>query len=145
MSLSGLGISCEPVKDSLEVCEHSIHINLPCQLCKLQKQIIALTDMYKSLSCSVAGFQDHKIRQIDENRKISKRMDELGTKFEYFMQNSSFNLNISVNEPMPGELKPMVNKVPHKCPVCNGYGGTIISGTIDEYCHACEGKGIVWG
>jgi len=46
----------------------------------MQKQINALTDMYKDLSIYLAGFHDHKVRQIDENRKISKRVDELEEK-----------------------------------------------------------------
>jgi len=37
------------------------------------------------------------------------------------------------------------DKKPYKCPVCDGEGGTKISGTIDEDCCACQGKGIVWG
>ena len=36
-------------------------------------------------------------------------------------------------------------KKPHKCPVCDGIGGTKISGVIDEFCDPCAGKGIVWG
>jgi hypothetical protein len=38
-----------------------------------------------------------------------------------------------------------IRKKPHKCPICDGLGGTKISGTIDEFCTACHGKCIVWG
>lgn len=36
-------------------------------------------------------------------------------------------------------------KKPHKCPVCEGQGGTFCSGTMDESCYPCDGNGIVWG
>lgn len=50
-----------------------------------------------------------------------------------------------------------INKTPHKCPVCNGSGSEMISEQKIEtpeaigfkrkyaHCHACEGRGIVWG
>lgn len=44
---------------------------------KLELEIKSLTEMYKHLSISIAGYQDHKNRQIDENRKISRRVDEI--------------------------------------------------------------------
>jgi hypothetical protein len=44
MSICGLGLSCEPIKDSFHVCEHSVHQSLPCDLCKLQKQITDLSN-----------------------------------------------------------------------------------------------------
>jgi hypothetical protein len=34
---------------------------------------------------------------------------------------------------------------PHKCPICDGNGGTVICGVVNEYCKTCKGKGIVWG
>lgn len=37
----------------------------------------------------------------------------------------------------------MHGKIPHKCPVCEGMGGFL--STEPNTCHACEGKGIVWG
>lgn len=36
-------------------------------------------------------------------------------------------------------------KKPHVCPLCEGQGGTMISGTIDEECWICDGERIVWG
>jgi len=79
--------SCENNSDSLECCEHLVHESLPCHLCKLQKQITALTDMYKELSPIIAGYQDHRIRQIDENRKISKRVDDMDDFLKTVMTN----------------------------------------------------------
>ena len=77
MSHCNLGISCEPVKDQYECCEHLLLKSLPCYLCKLQDQITALTNMYKELSIRVVAQHDFKLRQIDENRKISRRVDEI--------------------------------------------------------------------
>lgn len=37
-----------------------------------------------------------------------------------------------------------LNKKPHKCPVCNGFGLRERS-TLPFQCDPCEGKGIVWG
>lgn len=45
----------------------------------------------------------------------------------------------------------MESKSPCKCPLCDGIGKKCIIGEIRglpikaEICHACEGKGIVWG
>ena len=43
----------------------------------LEKQVHSLTEMYKKLSIICASNQDHRVRQIDENRKISRRVDDL--------------------------------------------------------------------
>lgn len=41
------------------------------------------------------------------------------------------------------------NSLPHKCPVCAGCGkdGNVLLSMPPKFidCHACEGKGIVWG
>ena len=58
------------------ICEHS-QIKESCWYCKVNGQLQALTDMYKSISIQCAANHEHKIRQIDENRKISRRIDEL--------------------------------------------------------------------
>lgn len=73
MSLCGLGLSCEPLP-----CEHGKEVRKEqCHLCDIKRQIMALTDMYKELSVRVCGFHDHKLRQIDENKKISAKVDEI--------------------------------------------------------------------
>lgn len=75
------GISCE----SNHYCVHGfnpaahqcLYCEMQAKIDSLESQVKALTEMYKDLSCKVAGFSDHRIRQIDENRKISKRVDEI--------------------------------------------------------------------
>jgi len=131
MSICTVGISCEQVK----YCEHGINIALQeCLFCKMQKQITALTDMYKHLSLMVARCQDHHIRQIDENRKISRRVDEL----ERIAKRHS-------------EIVCQSKLSPFKCPVCGGIGINCIIGEFrglpikTDKCKSCEGKGIIWG
>lgn len=43
----------------------------------LQSKIVGLTDMYKHLSIQVESYHDHKVRQIIENMKFNKRLEEL--------------------------------------------------------------------
>ena len=93
------------------ICEHQKE-----RLSHLESQVKALTEMYKELSLQCANMIDHKIRQIDENRKVSRRMNLLEA-----------------------------SRKPHKCPLCDGQGGFYISGTMDSECSTCEATGIVWG
>ncbi len=58
----------------------------------LEDQIIALTDMYKTLSIQYAANHDHKVRQIDENRKISSKVDEI-IDFDNSIKESMIQLN----------------------------------------------------
>jgi len=82
MSDGGYGLSCEPV--NLPSCVHGVvdychkcQDRFIDQVIELAKQVNALTDMYKSVSIQCAANHEHKLRQIDENRKISRRVDEL--------------------------------------------------------------------
>jgi hypothetical protein len=125
MSLCGLGVvpSC--------LCEHDVDINRQkFHLCELHKQIIALTDIYKGLSISIVGYQDFKIRQIDENRKLSRRLDEL----ENGLIKRVGILGRALHELSEDNHK--LRKIPYKCPICYGRGVA---------CNTCDGKGIVWG
>lgn len=65
--------------------------------------------------------EEHKNYPIDENRKVSKRVDELEGKN---------------------------NKKPYKCPVCNCDGWILdsyLSDAKEIECHTCKGSGIIWG
>ena len=75
MSLCGLGISCEPITDIKEVCEHGIVVTFPCDWCAIHKLL--------------AELHVHKIRQIDENRKISNRVDELEKVINYISNHTN--------------------------------------------------------
>lgn len=68
-------ISCEPHE---ELCEHGRNKRWGCLLCD-NKDISykSLMEMYMSLQVQVESLREHKLRQIDENRKISRRVNEL--------------------------------------------------------------------
>ena len=72
--------------------------------------------------------EKHKHYQIDENRKISKRIDELEENYIGVFHDVSY-----FEKKLNGLI---VNKKPHKCPVCDGQCGTVISGVVDEECNA---------
>jgi len=141
-------MSCGVPEETLSVCKHQVPVKYGCHLCieeRIKKlENIMLNDeptlelcphmILKSLPCffcsieeRINKLEEHKIRQIDENRKVSKRMDELFKKFD-FLANAAAK-----------------NKKPHKCSMCNGIGGFYISGIMDEECSACEGSGLVLG
>ncbi len=92
---------------------------------KIQSELNALTEMYKALSINVAGLQDRHVRQIDENRKSSQRIDDIETLIDVRAENNE--------------------KKPHKCPVCDGKGQWFEEPSNKYHCNSCEGKGIVWG
>lgn len=93
----------------------------------------------------IEKLETHKNYQIDENRKSSRRVDEIEERNKEYL-NKLAELSVKINKirsecHVAFEIK---NEKPHKCPVCEGDGGTIISGIIDELCRACEGTGILW-
>jgi hypothetical protein len=54
----------------------------------------------------------------------------------------------------PNTVTLNTGKTPHKCPVCEGSGKLMTANknkdayanyAVETNCHACEGKGIVWG
>jgi predicted transcriptional regulator with HTH domain len=108
MSNYNSGLSCD------HICNHGVYVSRErCMLCELQKQINALTEMYKHISSMVAGCEDHRIRQIDENRKISRRVDEL----EIFVRDHEHYLKkidkISLCDPdkVRANLKELMNRI----------------------------------
>lgn len=108
MSHCGLGLSCEPIKD--QYCSihksHFVSFNgfMKCPECNweqrpkpsLEDQIKALTDMYKSVSIQCAANHEHKLRQIDENRKISRRIDELFETLEAYNEDAEYLDSLSL-------------------------------------------------
>lgn len=67
-----------------EVCKHGVdQITHSCQFCVLEKNINTL---YASLGNRINGLHEHKLYQIDENKKISIRVDEL-EKFHHDFKN----------------------------------------------------------
>ncbi len=147
MSHCGLGLSCDPLP-----CEHGKQIRKEqCHLCEIKKQLIDLTEMYKSLSESHHEF---KLMQIMVNRELNSCMDD-----SEFVENNNvkifenildriekleelnkqcFDANpIKQIEDRFAELENRLEShrhdvekelKPYKCPVCNGKGNVIIDG-----------------
>lgn len=79
---------------------------MKCPLCNweqqkkpsLEDQIIALTDMYKSVSIQCVSNHEYKLRQIDENARMSKRIDKIESLAKFNMSpevHELFNFQIS--------------------------------------------------
>ena len=88
---------------------------------ELEKKIIALTDMYKSISIQCAANHEHKIRQIDENRKVSKHLDNIDSSIrvhwddrEYFYQKIKELKNSDYDERID-MISLRLDRIDHKC------------------------------
>ncbi len=85
--------------------------------------------------------ETNKNYQIDENRKISRRVDEISDFIDGLRD--SFNHLSSL----------CTKRQPHKCPVCDGEGRTKCDPPLRREnavyfsmsCVACKETGIVWG
>ncbi|HWY33269.1 MAG TPA: hypothetical protein VNX68_01405 [Nitrosopumilaceae archaeon] len=90
---------------------------------------------------------DNKNKSVDELKERIEKLEGITDfkKLEACIFNGA-QTHLSILK-CESEIKKLRNDglKPHRCPLCDGLGGTKISGTIDEECHACEGKGIVWG
>lgn len=84
---------------------------------------------------------------------LQQQINDLHKKFDYWFDNGIKRIIKleQVNKELVDKIAEIANlyyqekKKPYKCPICDGLGGTIISGVIDEDCNTCKGKGIVWG
>lgn len=90
------------------------------------------TDMYKKIE----KLEQHKNYQIDENRKLSRCMEEINEKLASLDTNSNMTSKDA--------------RKPYQCPACDGFGFQYIkkmdSATHDKMsCPACDCKGILWG
>jgi hypothetical protein len=87
MSLCSLGLSCELIH-----CEHEKQLRKEqCHLCEIKLQIIALTDMYKSLSIQVASQHEFKLKQIESEIKELKRFQDIThEQYQYIIKNKKY-------------------------------------------------------
>ncbi len=113
-------------------------------------------------------YLEEHVRQIDENRKISRRVDELQSLInieeikKVIFNGLETHASILRCEARNKELEKEINEIskwrkdikiltdqskkPHECPVCDGMRKFKVFGkNIEADCPACEGKGIVWG
>jgi uncharacterized coiled-coil protein SlyX len=121
-------------------------IALEARIEKLESQLNALTEMYKHLSISIAGLQDHHVRQIDENRKVSNHLDSLDESLENYREYRTGIEDLGTNVMYLNErieklesnnidkqremfhdkflekMSEFISDKPHKCPNCGGMG-----------------------
>jgi predicted RNase H-like nuclease (RuvC/YqgF family) len=153
----------------MALCEHgNIAEFNDCRYCAIDKQA---AKNYAAILNRINILHEHKNRQIDENRKISRRVDELQKRIEklktltdikqlekILYDGAQLHLTIIKFETRMKELEQRlsicgdkVDKItskPHRCPNCEGSGRYKLaiaqspSDIID--CHSCKGTGIVW-
>lgn len=109
--------------------------------------ILDKQEFLKYLDDRIDKLEEHKNRQIDENRKISRCFDEL---------ERCIDVTVEI-------YKNKASNKPHRCPVCEGkvkilidpstplsgfegaFGQRDANGIYYRNCVSCEGSGIVWG
>jgi hypothetical protein len=158
--------NCSDNTESL--CIHGVPIKFGCLSCTpADISIIELDAHVKSL-------REHNLRHINENRKISRRIEKLESwlygdgdisalngRMSNLEKNNEFDdhqrkrLEDKINylEELIYDVKAKLresDKKPHRCPICDGRGfyESMVPkepGRLDFTCKTCEGKGIVWG
>lgn len=154
-------------KNKIELLE--THISTVHDLVNMEDRITAC-DVLNRLTL----LENHKNYQIDENRKVSRKFDEIESQLKRLEGFIHPDLILWARVDVTGRLEILEKlskrfeddihdlqvfksakvKLPHKCPVCNGSGEWELQ-SIDETirndnkrfktCHSCEGKGVLWG
>jgi hypothetical protein len=128
---------------------------------KLEQSGDKMSDNLKIHYDELRKFQERHTWQVDENRKVSRCIDDLENRLKILESN---HLGQQLDQQVCKFLNDKVEKLeselslakvwgsrsfpqqPHKCPVCDG---TRICHSKDSglswQCQSCDGKGIVWG
>lgn len=107
-----------------------------CNACRCRK---FKTDHFKELQETIEELEQHKNYQIEENEKLSRRIDKLEL------------LINALREKYNSMCAPSLKKEPHKCPVCDGRRMkknpllTIKGEILNIDCGTCKGEGVLWG
>jgi predicted nuclease with TOPRIM domain len=123
-----------------DICKFFVEFDLKFRQLELELRA-RLNDVWVRVNCvedRLPFIEDHKTRQLDENRKISHRVDELETEIK----------ELKRFQDITHEQYKLITdrKRPHKCPVCDGFGKKLyLIAQESRLCDTCEGKGIVWG
>lgn len=142
MSYCSLGLSCEPIKsESSGYCEHGRY-QLTCEWCA----IVDLRNQLVVLRNRVQALHEHKLRQIDENRKISLRVDELEEMVRRILKGEMQNENRPFMCPVcHGSIKILIDPATPMSGIQAMFGKRDENGMYYKDCNSCDGKGIVWG
>lgn len=86
--------------------------------------------------------------------EVSKKLECLEDNLSKLRKEFESKLEVDLEKWREYYSKVYVKKTPHKCPICDGTGNlkkaTRENPNFDFYveyasCHACDGKGVVWG
>ncbi len=77
-----MSLSCDPAQETLSVCIHGAPVKFGrCLLCNpMERKTVNIGDLIDeliSLRNRIEALHEHKLRQIDENRKVSKHLDSI--------------------------------------------------------------------
>ena len=139
----------------MPVCEHLVPLKFTCGRCEVSKMTndYVSFDVIHTMRQTIETWQkgceilinvlqerihlleEHKNRQIDENRKVSKRIDELES-----ISNSQANtIKILCKKSNKAD------KQPYSCPICDGKGFDKKEGLLKYTCRSCKGSCVLWG
>lgn len=123
----------------MKSCIHNIPVYFICNKCKIEH----LQNQLNSLCLKVTRLEDKNNISCDEHRF---KMLEIKTDRLDQSRNAHSKSNKQIFDRLEKleELKQHYCR-PFTCPNCNGQGGTFVSSVMYAECHACDGKGIVWG
>jgi hypothetical protein len=126
--------------------------NLPqfCNSCMLPRELCRCMWRYDNKLQEKVSVLETRLKELEEKiDDVIKLMVKEDSKLEdaaIRLEQKIDNLQRQINVVRASEAREFhTEKKPHKCPICGGKGGFMISGTIDEECHTCDAKGIVWG
>lgn len=134
-------------KDILDIKKHISESDIG--LATWESEIVKELNHYKELISN----HEHKIEHCYQGiEKCFERIEKL----EQYCALLKINDLRETCVKLAQDLNENLGKVPHKCPLCNGYGSKHIGsdkcaeGPRNHYlvvspCNSCEGKGIVWG
>lgn len=69
---------------TIETCEYNQN-KVRCWDCRVNEQLQFLTEQCRSFALTLDMLHEYKIRQIDENRKISSRVHKLNSEMNVFL------------------------------------------------------------
>lgn len=127
------------------LCKHGLSERTGCLLCG---DIVEWPESIASINVRLTALHEFKLRQIDENRKISRRVDEIQNDQAKVINNCVDRINVlqteinTIRALGSGADHP---KKPHKCPICDGRGQVQLEILKISFCLSCDGKGIIWG
>jgi DNA repair exonuclease SbcCD ATPase subunit len=157
-----------------DICKFFVEFDLKFRQLELELRA-RLNDVWVRVNCvedRLPFIEEYEKRQIDENRKVSKRINELEELYKSDARNMKQVLSelakdnkriTKLERHFSGDYQLIASKLnPHKCPVCDGHGNIysdylcnqemLLAGwhrdalrSAYKQCVSCEGKGIVWG